>query len=525
MTLALARRYRPQNFSEVVGQEMVLKALSNALDEKQLHHAYLFTGTRGVGKTTIARLLAKSLNCEQGISSKPCGKCQSCQDFSQGAFIDLIEVDAASRTKVEDTRELLENVQYLPTRGRFKVYLIDEVHMLSTHSFNALLKTLEEPPEHVIFLLATTDPQKIPATILSRCLQFHLLQIPFAKITKHLSTVLEQEGAAFEPEGVKQLARAADGSLRDALSLLDQALAYGNRKIEAESVRTMLGISPREGLIALLEAIINGNVRALLSTIRDISKSAPDFSKLLDEILEMLHQLAIAKRVPEALEQSIESREQLLSLAKQTSDEEIQLFYQIGINGQKDLNYAPNPRIGFEMIALRMIAFQPVTVYDTPVREKAIVKEKPAETPTKSESVKPAEVVKSVVQPSDKTLTNWRSAISELNLSGLAKILAEHCTVEESTESTVRLKLDVRKNMLLNKRNQERLQEAISHYLGREIKLSISSGEVSETPAMVNEREQSQAKQAALEQVEKDSSIQGLIQAFGAKVEDISIDK
>jgi DNA polymerase-3 subunit gamma/tau len=329
MKIALARRYRPRTFETMVGQEVTLRALSNALETKRLHHAYLFTGTRGVGKTTVARILAKCLNCEKGITSTPCGQCSACQAIDKGAFVDLIEVDAASRTKVEDTRELLDNVQYLPTCGRFKIYLIDEVHMLSGHSFNALLKTLEEPPSHVKFLLATTDPQKLPVTVLSRCLQFHLWRIPTNKIAEYLANILQQEGVSFEKEALQELSRSADGSLRDALSLLDQALAYGNGHIETMAVRTLLGLTERERLVALLEAVVRGDGRGVLNEINLLAESVPDFAELLTEFQEMIHQVVIAQSVPEALDENIGGLEAIINLATKISAEELQLYYQI----------------------------------------------------------------------------------------------------------------------------------------------------------------------------------------------------
>jgi DNA polymerase-3 subunit gamma/tau len=360
--LALARKYRPRDFRTLIGQETTVQALKNALDNQRLHHAYLFTGTRGVGKTTIARILAKCLNCEQGISSLPCGQCNTCLAIDAGRLVDLIEVDAASRTKVEDTRELLDNVQYLPTQGRFKVYLIDEVHMLSGHSFNALLKTLEEPPSHVKFLLATTDPQKLPVTILSRCLQFHLRRVPLEKIISTLADILQQEGCSFELEALQELARAADGSLRDALSLLDQALSYGNGQITAIAVRSLLGIPEKMGLLELLTAVAEGNSKRVLQKIQGLSEKITDFSGLLSELLNVLHQLAMAQSCPEVLDENMRERQALLTLAEQISPQEIQLYYQIGLHGNRDLPFAPNPQIGFEMALLRMVAFQPVRV-------------------------------------------------------------------------------------------------------------------------------------------------------------------
>ncbi len=362
----LARKWRPRIFREMVGQEHVLQALINALDHNRLHHAYLFTGTRGVGKTTIARILAKCLNCETGVSSEPCGQCAACREIAEGRFVDLIEVDAASRTKVEDTRELLENVQYAPTRGRYKVYLIDEVHMLSSHSFNALLKTLEEPPPHVKFLLATTDPQKLPVTILSRCLQFNLKNMNPERIVQHLKFVLEQELVPFEESALWQLGRSADGSMRDAMSLTDQAIAYGSGKITEAEVRAMLGTLDQGAVYDLVTALASYDGRALLGVVEAMSEQAPDYAGALAELLSVLHRIAIAQALPEAVDNSHGDRERILHLAQQFPAEDVQLFYQTALLGRRDLPLSPDARTGFEMVLLRMLAFKPQGVPEVP---------------------------------------------------------------------------------------------------------------------------------------------------------------
>ncbi|MBM0416557.1 DNA polymerase III subunit gamma/tau [Aeromonas veronii] len=355
----LARKWRPHTFEQVVGQQHVLTALTNALDQGRLHHAYLLSGTRGVGKTTIARILAKSLNCEQGISSHPCGVCDTCREIDQGNFVDLLEIDAASRTKVEDTRELLDNVQYRPARGRFKVYLIDEVHMLSRHSFNALLKTLEEPPPYVKFLLATTDPQKLPITILSRCLQFHLKSLDQTQIAKQLEWVLDQEGQPFEPRALLALAKAADGSMRDALSLTDQALAHGNGSVRLDSVLAMLGTLDHRHLHQLLEAILRQDAPATMAKITEIATLGPDFDQLHAELEGLLHRIAMAQLLPASVQEQGADADSLLQLAKAMSPEEVQLCYQIVLGGRKDLPWAPDGRTALEMTCLRMLAFSP----------------------------------------------------------------------------------------------------------------------------------------------------------------------
>ncbi|WP_448111367.1 DNA polymerase III subunit gamma/tau [Pseudomonas lini] len=362
----LARKWRPRSFGEMVGQTHVLKALINALDSQRLHHAYLFTGTRGVGKTTIARIIAKCLNCETGITSTPCGECSVCREIDEGRFVDLIEIDAASRTKVEDTRELLDNVQYAPSRGRFKVYLIDEVHMLSSHSFNALLKTLEEPPPYVKFILATTDPQKLPATILSRCLQFSLKNMTPERVVEHLTHVLSVENVPFEDDALWLLGRAADGSMRDAMSLTDQAIAFGEGKVMAADVRAMLGTLDHGQVYDVLHALIEGDAKALLEAVRHLAEQGPDWNGVLSEILNVLHRVAIAQALPEGVDNGHGDRDRVLALAQALPAEDVQFYYQMGLIGRRDLPLAPDPRGGFEMVLLRMLAFRPADTADAP---------------------------------------------------------------------------------------------------------------------------------------------------------------
>jgi DNA polymerase-3 subunit gamma/tau len=350
----LARKYRPHSFRELVGQEHVARALINALDQDRLHHAYLFTGTRGVGKTTIARILAKCLNCETGVSSEPCGVCGTCREIDEGRYIDLIEVDAASRTKVEDTRELLDNVQYAPSRGRYKVYLIDEVHMLSGHSFNALLKTLEEPPPHVKFLLATTDPQKLPITILSRCLQFGLKAMSPERIVGHLVQVLQKEVVECEESALWEIGRAANGSMRDALSLTDQAIAFGNGKLSTADVRTMLGSIDRDLVFRVLEAVHSADASAVLAVCAALAEQSVDFAGALAELVSTLHRVALGQMLPEAVDNSLGDSDRVLALAQALSAEDTQLYYQIALHGRRDMPYAADPRSGFEMTLLRM---------------------------------------------------------------------------------------------------------------------------------------------------------------------------
>lgn len=402
----LARKWRPRNFHEVMGQQHVLQALANALDQGRLHHAYLFSGTRGVGKTTIARILAKCLNCETGITSRPCGQCSACREIDQGNFVDLLEIDAASRTKVEDTRELLDNVQYRPARGRFKIYLIDEVHMLSRHSFNALLKTLEEPPEHVKFLLATTDPQKLPVTILSRCLQFHLKALTREQIVEQLQRVLQAEALPYAPAALSLLAKAAQGSMRDALSLSDQAIAYGNGQLQAETVQQMLGSLDHRQLYSLLSLLATRNGALLMQQVGALAELAPDYDQLHVELASLLHRTAMWQLLGQQTDPTADDAEELQQLAEQIPPEELQLYYQIALNGRKELPLAPDGRSALEMTLLRMLAFAPrakeqaavdgqqkvVSVnlapsLTTPVLSKPVVITPPAAAPIVQESV------------------------------------------------------------------------------------------------------------------------------------------
>jgi DNA polymerase III subunit gamma/tau len=366
----LARKWRPKNYTEMVGQQHVLQALVNALDAQRLHHAYLFTGTRGVGKTTIARIFSKSLNCETGISSTPCGSCGSCLEIDEGRSVDLIEIDAASRTGVDDMRELLENVQYAPTRSRFKVYLIDEVHMLSKHSFNALLKTLEEPPEHVKFLLATTDPQKLPVTVLSRCLQFNLKRMMPSQIQQHLADLLQQEQVETEDQALMLLAHAADGSMRDALSLLDQAIAFGGGAVKTEAVETMLGAISRDYLIRIIQALIAQDATALLQETRTLLERNPDYQRVCSDFIEVFHQMALYLSQAKIQPADGLMQQEIMQCADQLSAEEVQLYYQIVLQGRQDLELSPDQSIGFEMLMLRMLAFSPALDIDSQTTEK-----------------------------------------------------------------------------------------------------------------------------------------------------------
>ncbi len=429
----LARKWRPQTFRQTVGQEHVLQALINALDHNRLHHAYLFTGTRGVGKTTIARILAKCLNCETGVSSEPCGQCSACTEINEGRFVDLIEVDAASRTKVEDTRELLENVQYAPTRGRYKVYLIDEVHMLSSHSFNALLKTLEEPPPHVKFLLATTDPQKLPVTILSRCLQFNLKNMSAERVVGHLQDVLEKEMVPFEESALWQLGRAADGSMRDALSLTDQAIAFGSGKITDADVRAMLGTIDQTLVYQIVEALASLDGKTVLAAVETLSEFSPDYAAALAEMLSVLHRIAIAQVVPEAVDNTYGDRRQVLDLAGRIASEDVQLFYQMALLGRKDLPLSPDPRTGFEMVLLRMLAFKPQGVVAVPTQKLPNSQPAPSIPPPATPVAQPEQNI-SAPQPLESS--SAPAAVDNRSPVEVAEPVSEHPPLKKSPVDT-----------------------------------------------------------------------------------------
>lgn len=542
----LARKWRPRTFPQMVGQEHVLRALINALDNDRLHHAFLFTGTRGVGKTSVARLLAKSINCEEGMSSSPCGVCSACREIDEGRFVDLIEVDAASRTKVEDTRELLENVQYAPTRGRYKVYLIDEVHMLSGHSFNALLKTLEEPPPHVKFLLATTDPQKLPVTILSRCLQFNLKRLPLEQIRDHLAHILKEEGIEAEEAALLELARAADGSMRDALSLLDQAIAYGGGKVGHAEVREMLGSIDRDRVTKLLSHLASDDGEGLMAEVVQLAEQSPDFANVLEELNALLHRIALAQRVPQAIDDSLGDRGALMGLAEQLTPDQVQLWYQIGIMGRRDLPLAPEPRSGFEMVLLRMLAFQPAGGEYVP--PPAAKRKQPAPAPAAkpvapqqseapvnepaSQTAPPAAQDAAPVQqesapPQDSTINDaaaWASLVAKLPLTGMTRQLAEHAALIRHEGSTLELALAPGFDNLLNPKWEQGLQQALDMYFGKPVKLSIKAEAVSaSTPQQLREEQQSARQQEAEQSISNDPALQSLLDHFDGEVEQGSV--
>lgn len=560
----LARKWRPGSFTDVVGQEHILQSLSHALDSDRLHHALLFTGTRGVGKTTIARILAKALNCEEGISSTPCGKCSSCMAVDEGRFIDLIEVDAASRTKVDDTRELLDNVQYLPTSGRYKVYLIDEVHMLSRSSFNALLKTLEEPPDHVKFLLATTDPQKLPVTVLSRCLQFNLKRLDPDQIKSQLVRILETEKIESENEALDLLARSADGSMRDGLSLLDQAIAFGAGKVIKDDVRKMLGSIEQQYIHALIESLANNNTEAMFQAIDDAADRSPDFIMVLDEMISSFYKLSLAQMAPVIIEQRSFDRQWLEQTSNKFSAEQLQLNYQICLTGKRDLPLAPDSRTGFEMLMLRLLAFRPDTSAQPVDRSGSQAEEKPSvqgitraqqridqpvtdqntaasETkdksytstkrntgypPTVSDSTYPesdsqAELVQpgftgnnpAISEPSPASVNpgklslpdssgkmNWSLLVESLPVTGLTKQLALHMAPSLWDEAHLELLVDVEQEAIHSATREKELISVLQKNLGENIKISIRIDRPLAETPAQQKQRQAREKQQAAEE-------------------------
>ena len=566
--MALARKWRPRQFDEVVGQEHVVQALGNALDSGRIHHAFLFEGTRGVGKTTIARIFAKALNCEQGVSSKPCGECSACVSVDEGRFVDLLEVDAASRTRVDDTRELLDNVQYAPTSGRYKVYLIDEVHMLSTHSFNALLKTLEEPPEHVKFLLATTDPQKLPVTILSRCLQFGLRALNRQQIETQLGRILKDEEIAFDDAALGVLSRAADGSMRDALSLLDQAIAQGENTVQEATVRSMLGTISGNHLGQLIDVLCASDAVAMTSLVNEMLELSVDFGSALNELLINLYHASLYQQAPEAFEALEGNTEAVTHLADVFAPEHLQLLYQIGISGKRDLHLAPDSRTGFEMTLLRMLAFEPDSgqgvnlekpaesaakaaapvdpggradkpaqapeTAPDPVVQESIERIEQAEQTTSDQVQEAAPPPPSVTAPApvarasgDEVLVDgrhWYQVVEELDVKGLARELAMHCALAGYGDGGVSLQLAVENESLYSDSRKKAIHKAFEAYTGKSCLLDIELAALqAESPAVRRQREQDARLEQTRESMLQSEGVNDLMNEFGASIRESSI--
>lgn len=523
---ALARKWRPRLFADLVGQEHVLRALVHALDNDRLHHAYLFTGTRGVGKTTIARILAKALNCEQGVSSTPCGGCSACSDIDAGRFVDLIEVDAASRTKIEDTRDLLDNVQYSPARGRYKVYLIDEVHMLSRHSFNALLKTLEEPPPHVKFLLATTDPQNLPVTVLSRCLQFNLKRLPLSLIRERLRLVADSESLAFEPPALDLLARAADGSLRDALSLLDQAAAHGGGRLTEQDVAAMLGTVDREHAVRLLDAVAAGDGPRILAEMAALDERVPDYDDVLGTIAALVQRAAVLQAAPDLEDDEDGLTPRARSLANLAAPEDLQLWYQMAVAGRRDLPLAPSPRAGCEMVLLRMLAFRfaapsAARPEAAPAAGKSLGSAPAAVTaaPATPPPAAPAQAA-----PRAPSGDDWEQLVEQMGLAGATRQLARHCSYAGRAAGAVRLVIDPAHEILATSAQQERLRVALAAHFGEPVRLQLEFGKpAAETPADRERRALAERQQRAEHAIEEDPLVRELQKVFDATVDRGSI--
>ena len=557
----LARKWRPRSFESLVGQEHVVRALTHALTEQRLHHAYLFTGTRGVGKTTLARILAKSFNCESGITATPCGACSACVEIDSGRFVDLLEVDAATNTKVDEMRQLLENAVYAPTRGRFKVYVIDEVHMLSNSAFNAMLKTLEEPPEHVKFILATTDPQKIPVTVLSRCLQFNLKQMTPPLIAGHLKRILEVEGISAEPGALNLLSRSAAGSMRDALSLLDQAIAHGAGKVEEAQVRDMLGTVDLDYLFSILDALLAGDVAGMLRVAEDMAGRSLSFSAALQELASLMTRLQVAQFAPQAVADELPERTRILELAARLDPEYVQLAYQIAVQGRNELHLAPDEQDGFTMTLLRLHAFRPAADSDIPRLcasglaaierplpiadvPRASPEQRTAVSPDRAQEIVPVSVSVPPTPDSENKIpsreesaeikppsiaepvndTDWHEILASLKLGGMARELGQHCELLKVDSNRVFLRLSPTHRHLQIKPAQDKLQQALSDYLGRPVQLSIDLEEiVGDTPAAVAQRLRRERQDQAVASVEQDEFVREVIDIFDATLIESSI--
>ena len=509
MSQALARKWRPRTFAELVGQEHVVKALTNALTQQRLHHAYLFTGTRGVGKTTLARIIAKSLNCETGITATPCGQCTACTEIDAGRFVDLIELDAASNTQVDNMRDLLENALYAPTSARFKVYIIDEVHMLSRSAFNAMLKTLEEPPGHVKFILATTDPQKIPVTVLSRCLQFNLKQIPQTQIKEQLRKIVALEKVEGDEEALALLARAAHGSMRDSLSLLDQAIAHGAGRVETASVRAMLGSVEQEYLRDILGALLKKDGAALLAVANRMAERSLSFEVALQDLATLIHRIAFAQTVPQAIAADDPDHAAILGFAEAFSAEEIQLLYQIAVTGRQDLGLAPDEYAGFTMALMRMLAFAPGANADA---RPAAAPVRTTGTPSQPAAA-PSDLKK---KPFD---GDWNALIGRLPLSGMERMLAHNCELVAWENGHLQLRVAHAQRHLNDRAYQDRLKSALEQHLGTRLTLDIAVGASSgNTLAAIRDRDNEQQLSQAAAEIDGDPFVRDLIENFGARV-------
>ena len=534
----LARKYRPRSFDTLVGQAHVVQALKNALDQKRLHHAYLFTGTRGVGKTTLARILAKALNCENGISSSPCGTCSACTEVDQGRYVDLIEVDAASNTQVDNMRDLLDNAQYAPTQGQFKIYIIDEVHMLSKSAFNAMLKTLEEPPEHVKFILATTDPQKVPVTVLSRCLQFNLKQMPSASISEYMEKILKEEAINYEINAIYLIAKAANGSMRDALSILDQGIAYCGGTIEEATIKKMLGAIDQSYLFNLIQAVIDQDGQKVIEIAKHMDERNLSFEAALNDLANLIQIISVTQAIPESLEVSYLDRDQVIALSKKISAEQLQLLYQITILGRRDLYLAPDEYAGFTMTLLRMLSFAPQDALIA--KNPAIAKNDVAHSATKIESAaiskdvssetfeikKKIEVTQEIDEDiSDKEISkeavafngNWRELVDQLKL-GLVKALAQQSELVSFKNNEIILSIADEHKHLLNEAYQKKLELSLSEHFSQRIKLVILQKGANNSPLKQKQEERSTLMKDTENAILQDQFVKSLLTEFNAEI-------
>jgi DNA polymerase-3 subunit gamma/tau len=530
-TTVLARKWRPKTFAQLAGQEHVVRALSNALTQNRLHHAYLFTGTRGVGKTTIARIFAKSLNCATGVTATPCGECSACLEIDSGRFVDLIELDAASNTQVDNMRELLEGALYAPSSGRFKVYIIDEVHMLSKSAFNAMLKTLEEPPGHVKFILATTDPQKIPVTVLSRCLQFNLKQLTPALIAGHLQYVLEQEQIDFEAGAITLIARAAQGSMRDALSLMDQAIAFSAGKVEEDVVHTMLGAIDQGYLFDMLAALSAQDGIALIEIADSMAARSVAFDAALQELATLLHRIALVQTVPQGIAEDEPERVRLLELAQAFTPEDVQLFYQIAIHGRDEIDLAPDEYAGFTMTILRMLAFAPTrsrsqqpTVAAASTAKSGMQHVATTGKPVHAQAASVAAAV-SIPDSQSGSQPDWGVLLAQLNVQGMTHQLAKHCVMESFSDGLITLCLSQEQKQLLNsKMASEKLQVALSEYFAKPVKLNIVLGKTeTATPAVIEQQGKQLRQQQANDSIAQDGFVRDAQAELDAKLIEESV--
>lgn len=527
----LARKWRPNSFSEVVGQEHVIKALSNALDSNKIHQAYLLSGTRGVGKTTLGRILTKCLNCEEGLKSSPCNKCLSCEAINEGRFMDFQEVDAASRRGVEETQQLLETVMHMPGSSRYKVYLIDEVHMLSKHSFNALLKTLEEPPPHVVFILATTEPESVPATVLSRCLQFHLKNLTPAQLSERLKEILKEEGIKFDSESINQISRAGRGSLRDCLTIADQAIAFCNGKLTDSNVSEMLGTLPYDHVYSLIDCVINEKSNDLVQKLKIISDLNVDYQRLMDLLLEALQHMAIVQISPESVSDLNLPSEEVVSLANSMEAEEIQILYQIGLIAKRDLDLAPNIGDGFEMALLRMMSFLPenkITKESKKKEEKdeVLVKKdlKPKKEIKASDPEEKKKSIKSDISLEFLDQKEWNTLFNSLPLDSGTKQLISHCSFLRTEDAVVYFSMPKDKLEILNGSHREKFQDSLSEILDQECHIFFEEGEVNDTsPNKTKEKKKTKKLNKATKSIKNDPRVKTIISSLGGKIVESSI--